>query len=89
MNQHESHQSPETTILAVTGMSCGGCANTVMRILSRIPGVAEATVDLAAGRATIKGMATPADLIAAVEAAGYGAQAAGSDADAGETRGSH
>ncbi|MDE2085594.1 MAG: heavy-metal-associated domain-containing protein [Xanthomonadaceae bacterium] len=87
MNQHESNQLREATILTVSGMTCGGCANTVARILSRIPGVAEATVDFKTGRATIKGVAAPADLIAAVEAAGYGAKAE-AHADSGDVRGS-
>ena len=84
MHQRESHQSHETTILSVSGMTCGGCANTVTRILSRIPGVAQATVDIKTGYATITGAATSADLIAAVEAAGYGARVLAVDAKMGE-----
>lgn len=87
MDQQGSHQARET-VLTVSGMTCGGCANTVTRILSRVPGVAEAKVDFATGRATIKGEAPPAVLISAVEAAGYGAKDAGSDAQTGGSNGS-
>lgn len=86
MNHHE--QSHDATILSVSGMTCGGCASTVTRILSRVPGVAEATVDLETGRATVKGKANPVDLIAAVMAAGYGAKAIGDDAEEGDSDGS-
>lgn len=59
--------------LSVSGMTCSACANTVTRVLSRVPGVATATVDFASGRTTVAGTAKVADLIAAVTAAGYGA----------------
>jgi copper chaperone len=29
-------------VLAVSGMTCGGCAATVTRVLSRVPGVSNA-----------------------------------------------
>lgn len=89
MSQHKSHQSHRIAILAVSGMTCGGCANTVARILSRVPDVAEATVDLKAGLATIKGAASLEDIIAAVDAAGYGAKAIEPGVGAGEHDGSH
>jgi copper chaperone CopZ len=57
-------------------MTCSACANAVMRVLSRIPGVAQAEVDLAAGRAVVSGPALPEELVAAVQAAGYGARLA-------------
>ncbi|TAN30386.1 MAG: heavy-metal-associated domain-containing protein [Castellaniella sp.] len=89
MNQQESRQSHETTILSVSGMTCGGCANTVTRILSRIPGVAKATVDIKTGQATVRGTATSADLVAAVEAAGYGARDLEADVEEGVQDGHH
>ncbi len=67
------------TVLTISGMTCGGCASAVTRILSRVPGVATVEVEFASGRATIRGAASSAALIAAVEAAGYGAQDTGSD----------
>ncbi|HUY83616.1 MAG TPA: heavy metal-associated domain-containing protein, partial [Steroidobacteraceae bacterium] len=43
------------TVLTITGMACDGCAGTVTRVLSRVPGVRRAEVDLASGRATVTG----------------------------------
>ena len=65
-----------TTRLAVTGMTCMGCVNSVTRVLSRVPGAAQVRVDLDAGRAEVQGNANPADLLAAVRKAGYGAELA-------------
>ena len=65
-----------TTELKITGMTCEGCVNAVKRTLSRVPGVTEVQVDLAAGRARVQGEAAAAQLIAAVEMAGYEAAAA-------------
>jgi copper chaperone CopZ len=75
MDTHESSRAPaEDVTLSITGMTCSGCANTVKRVLSRVPGVTRTEVDHARGRATVSGTARPEDLIAAVQAAGYGAQ---------------
>lgn len=41
--------------LAVTGMRCNGCVESVTRALNECQGVEEATVDLAAGRASVRG----------------------------------
>lgn len=70
-------------MLSVSGMTCDGCAKTVIRILSRVPSVSGAEVDFAAGRALVRGSANPQDLVAAIQAAGYGAQFDASDATAG------
>lgn len=59
-------------VLAVTGMTCGGCAGAVSRALAGIPGVVEARVDLPAGRAIVTGTAPLRELIRALEAAGFG-----------------
>jgi len=59
--------------LAITGMTCEGCANALTRALSRVDGVARVAIDLAAGRAHVTGAASTDRLIAAVEKAGYGA----------------
>lgn len=64
------------TVLAITGMTCGGCASTVTRVLQRVPGVTHAEVDLASARAQVEGSAAAADLVAAAEAAGFGATVA-------------
>lgn len=73
-------EKTKKTVLAVGGMSCGGCAANVLRILSLKPGVAGASVDLAAGTAEAEYRpeeTSPADLAAALSAAGYGASVAG------------
>lgn len=62
------------TTLSISGMTCSGCANTVTRVLSRVPGVDSANVDFENGHALVTGTARPKDLVKAVEAAGYGAQ---------------
>jgi copper chaperone CopZ len=69
--------------LAISGMVCGGCANTIRRVLSRVPGVTDTNVDICNGRATVVGNAPTEDLIAAVQAAGYGAQPIGSTTEGG------
>ncbi|MDR1294878.1 MAG: heavy metal translocating P-type ATPase [Bifidobacteriaceae bacterium] len=64
-----------TVDLALTGMTCASCANRIEKKLNRLDG-ASASVNLALETAAvaITGDLTPADLIKAVEAAGYGAQ---------------
>ncbi|MDX9707400.1 MAG: heavy metal translocating P-type ATPase [Azospira sp.] len=70
---------PQQTLdLAVSGMSCAACATRIEKVLRRIDGV-EASVNLAAERARVRfvpGHAMPADLIAAIEKAGFGARIA-------------
>jgi len=45
----------DTVELAVTGMRCNGCVESVTRALKECEGVEDATVDLAAGRASVSG----------------------------------
>jgi len=47
-----------TASLQVDGMSCSACAGRVEKALSAIPGVASATVDLAAATARVSFNAT-------------------------------
>ncbi|HEV7496115.1 heavy metal translocating P-type ATPase [Baekduia sp.] len=59
--------------LPITGMTCASCANRVQRGLNRLDGVA-ATVNYATEKATVDFDPTsvePAQLVAAVQAAGY------------------
>ncbi|MCR4264762.1 heavy metal translocating P-type ATPase [Nitratireductor sp. ZSWI3] len=65
--------------LAVEGMTCASCVGNVERALKAVPGVSEAVVNLATERATIKGSAEAAILIAAIEGAGYEAKAIGAE----------
>ncbi|MBB4237931.1 heavy metal translocating P-type ATPase [Rhizobium esperanzae] len=60
--------------LAVEGMTCASCVGNVERALKAVPGVNEATVNLATERATIKGSADAATLIAAILGVGYEAK---------------
>jgi P-type Cu+ transporter len=68
--------SPTTrTALPIEGMTCAACATRVERALTRAPGVAEASVNLATERATVAydpEATSPAALAEAVEASGYG-----------------
>ena len=64
----------------VSGMTCGSCAARVQRTLSREPGVTDALVNYATGRATVElepGAFGDERLIAAVRKAGYDAARVG------------
>jgi len=67
-----------TVQLELEGMTCAACAARIERKLNRVEGV-EATVNLAAERATVQAPegVSVEQLVAAVEAAGYGARLAG------------
>lgn len=67
-------QSTITNQLGVEGMTCGNCVNHVTKALESVPGVASASVDLAAARATVEfdpAEATTEAMAAAVKEAGY------------------
>ncbi len=58
----------------VSGMTCGGCVNSVTRALKAVPGVTQAEVDLAAEQATVTydaAQTSPAALREAIVAAGF------------------
>jgi Au+-exporting ATPase len=60
--------------LVVEGMTCASCVGRVERALRAVPGVADASVNLATERATVRGTASVEALVAAVDAAGYAAR---------------
>ncbi len=60
--------------LAVEGMTCASCVGRVERALKAVPGVTEANVNLATERATVKGTADAAALVAAIDDVGYEAR---------------
>ena len=63
---------PQGTIeLAIGGMTCASCVGRVEKALKAMPGVTEAVVNLATERATVRGVASVQDLIAAVDKVGY------------------
>lgn len=64
----------EKIILKIGGMSCASCAATVEKALGRVEGVSKAAVNYAVEKATVdydSSQAKQADLINAVESAGY------------------
>jgi copper chaperone len=61
--------------LEVTGMTCGGCASAVERIIKAADRKAAVAVDLATGRVSAETSAPVEAIVGAIEAAGYGARA--------------
>jgi Cu2+-exporting ATPase len=57
----------------VTGMSCAACQTRVEKAVSALPGVESCAVSLLTNSMGVEGNAAPEEIIAAVEAAGYGA----------------
>ncbi len=67
----------DTLELRVRGMSCASCSGHVEKRLNGLPGVLEASVNLAAGTVTVvlvQGAVRTEDLAASVEAAGFEAE---------------
>ncbi|HBC7434721.1 copper-exporting P-type ATPase CopA [Enterobacter bugandensis] len=67
--------------LLINGMSCASCVSRVQNALQAVPGVAQVRVNLAERTALVMGSASAADLVQAVEKAGYGAEAIEDDAE--------
>ncbi len=63
----------------VTGMSCAACQARVEKAVSAVPGVESVSVSLLTNSMGVTGSATPAEIIRAVEKAGYGASVKGSE----------
>jgi Cu+-exporting ATPase len=64
-------------VIPVTGMTCAACQSRVQRTLSRTPGVADASVNLMMGNATVAydpAAVTPDALVETIRATGYGAE---------------
>ena len=57
----------------VTGMSCAACSARVEKAVNAVDGVTSCAVSLLTNSMGVDGTAAPSDIIAAVEAAGYGA----------------
>ncbi|HWG90976.1 MAG TPA: heavy metal translocating P-type ATPase [Candidatus Thermoplasmatota archaeon] len=65
--------SPKGAVtLRLTGMTCANCVRAIETALRGVPGVTEATVNLATEKAAVRGTAPREALVAAVERAGYG-----------------
>ena len=71
----------------VTGMSCAACSARVEKAVSKVPGVTSCSVSLLTNSMGVEGTASSADIIKAVQDAGYGAspKAAGGAAAASST----
>ena len=63
----------------VTGMSCAACSARVEKAVSAVPGVSGCAVSLLTNSMGVEGNAAPEAVIAAVEAAGYGASLKGKE----------
>ena len=64
----------ETTVLKVTGMSCGGCVKSVTKVLLELPGVDQAEVSLERGEAVVgydPSKATRQDMQRVIDEAGF------------------
>ena len=62
-------------ILSVTGMTCGGCVNSVQKVLTALPGVQSVEVALTPGQARVvydPARVDRAALVQAVIDAGFG-----------------
>ena len=57
----------------VTGMSCAACSARVEKAVSKVPGVASCSVSLLTNSMGVEGTASSAEIINAVQDAGYGA----------------
>ncbi|MGG7645017.1 heavy metal translocating P-type ATPase [Rhodovulum sp. YNF3179] len=77
------HVETARIALDVAGASCASCVGRIEKALAAVPGVVRADMNLASGRATaetLAGAVDPADLAAAVRAAGYEAHPVRDDA---------
>jgi P-type Cu+ transporter len=63
-----------TRRLAISGMTCASCVKSVQQALEKTPGVVSVSVNFGTRTAQVHGSAAEAELITAVEAAGYGAE---------------
>lgn len=69
----------------ITGMSCAACSARVEKAVRGVMGVESCAVNLLTNSMSVEGPADPKDIIAAVEAAGYGASTKGAESEDKET----
>ncbi len=67
------------TQYTVTGMSCAACSARVEKAVSKVEGVTGCSVSLLTNSMGVEGTASPEQIIAAVQGAGYGASLKGAD----------
>jgi copper chaperone CopZ/GNAT superfamily N-acetyltransferase len=63
--------TPRVVTFSIAGMTCGHCAGTVNKALSKVNGVTRVQVDRSSGRAVVEGTARPEVLADSVRMAGY------------------
>ena len=87
-NSGKSERRKDTTLtLAIDGMSCASCVGRVEKAIRAVPGVAEAAVNLATGRAEVTFSGAKADAEAVTDAvgrAGYKSEAIPAAGDTGD-----
>lgn len=62
---------------SITGMTCAACQARVEKVVSNVPGVTDVSVSLLTNSMGVEGTATSANIVAAVEKAGYHASVKG------------
>ena len=70
----------------VTGMSCAACSARVEKAVSKVEGVTSCSVSLLTNSMGVEGNASPAEIIKAVEEAGYGVSRKGETVKTGQER---
>lgn len=68
----------------VTGMSCAACQTRVEKAVSKVPGVTSCSVSLLTNSMGVEGTASSSEIIAAVQAAGYGVSVKGAEKSDGD-----
>lgn len=79
-NAKRGNGKMKTTVLAVKGMHCDGCARTIEALLARVPGVRKAEASYEARAARVlhdQNQAPDADLVAAIAKGGFKAEVTG------------
>jgi P-type Cu+ transporter len=69
-----------THTFGIAGMTCASCVARVEKALKAVPGVRDASVNLATEKASVQGSAAPDAVLAAIDRAGYAAQLLDADA---------
>ena len=75
----QADAATENYQLLIDGMSCASCVSRVEKALAQVDGVQQARVNLAERSALVIGSPQPQALVAAVTAAGYGAEVIGDE----------
>jgi len=70
-NSLDQHAKPGAASFDISGMTCASCVARVEKALRAVPGVQDASVNLALERASVRGSAAGAAILDAVRRAGY------------------